>query len=32
MTTTGPNGIRAYLDQIAAANPDLLKLEVIGQT
>ena len=28
----GPNGIRAYLDQIAAANPDLLKLEVIGQT
>jgi hypothetical protein len=28
----GPDGIRAYLDQIAAANPDLLKLEVIGQT
>ena len=28
----GPNGMRAYLDQIAAANPDLLKLEVIGQT
>ena len=28
----GPDGIRAYLDQIAAANPDLLKLEVIGQS
>ena len=28
----GPNGIRAYLGQIAAANPDLLKLEVLGQT
>ena len=28
----GPDGIRAYLDEIAAANPDLLKLEVIGQT
>jgi Zinc carboxypeptidase len=28
----GPDGIRAYLDAIAAANPDLLKLEVIGQT
>ena len=28
----GPNGIRAYLSQIAAANPDLLKLEVLGQT
>ncbi|HXU97106.1 MAG TPA: M14 family zinc carboxypeptidase [Jiangellaceae bacterium] len=28
----GTDGIRAYLEQIAAANPDLLKLEVIGQT
>ena len=28
----GPDGIRAYLDQIAAANPGLVKLEVIGQT
>jgi Zinc carboxypeptidase/Immune inhibitor A-like, MAM domain len=28
----GSDGIRAYLDSIAAANPDLLKLEVIGQT
>src|SRR5262245_20749476 len=28
----GSDGIRAYLDQVAAANPDLLKLEVIGQT
>lgn len=26
------NGIRAYLSQIAAANPDLLKLQVIGQS
>ena len=28
----GSDGIRAYLDQIAAANPGLVKLEVIGQT
>ena len=28
----GPDGIRAYLSEIAAANPDLLKLEVLGQT
>jgi Zinc carboxypeptidase/Immune inhibitor A-like, MAM domain len=28
----GSDGIRAYLDSVAAANPDLLKLEVIGQT
>ena len=28
----GPNGVRAYLNKIVAANPDLLKLEVIGQT
>ena len=28
----GSDGIRAYLDSIAAANPDLLKLEVIGQS
>ncbi len=28
----GADGIRAYLDQIAAANPGLVKLEVIGQT
>jgi hypothetical protein len=28
----GPNGFDAYARAIAAANPDLLKLEVIGQT
>ena len=28
----GPDGIRAYLDQVAEANPDLVKLDVIGQT
>jgi len=28
----GSDGVRAYLDEIAAANPDLLKLEVIGET
>ena len=28
----GPNGFDAYAHAIAAANPDLLKLEVIGQT
>ena len=28
----GPNGFDAYARSIAAANPDLLKLEVIGQT
>ena len=28
----GSDGIRAYMDEVAAANPDLLKLEVIGQT
>ncbi|HET6953669.1 MAG TPA: M14 family zinc carboxypeptidase [Acidimicrobiales bacterium] len=28
----GPDGMRAYMDEVAAANPDLLKLEVIGTT
>jgi hypothetical protein len=28
----GPNGFEAYAHTMAAANPDLLKLEVIGQT
>ncbi|HET6685270.1 MAG TPA: M14 family zinc carboxypeptidase [Jiangellaceae bacterium] len=28
----GPDGLRAYMDEVAAANPDLLKQEVIGQT
>jgi Zinc carboxypeptidase len=28
----GSDGLRTYMENIAAANPDLLKLEVIGQT
>jgi hypothetical protein len=28
----GPDGIRAYMDEIATANPDLVKLDVIGQS
>ncbi|HET9249909.1 MAG TPA: M14 family metallopeptidase, partial [Actinomycetota bacterium] len=28
----GPDGFRAYMTQVAAANPDLVKLEVIGTT
>ncbi len=28
----GPNGLRAYMYAIAEANPDLLKLEVLGHT
>ncbi len=28
----GPNGFRAYMTDIAAANPDLLKLELLGET
>jgi hypothetical protein len=28
----GPDGIQAYLEEMAAANPDLLKLVEIGQT
>jgi hypothetical protein len=28
----GPDGMRAYMDEVVAANPDLLKQEVIGQT